>query len=74
MVRPSKQPTQRAGLVGAPLHQFALGSFRVAVLAEHPEDQPHLIEYWPHFAGQIELDEPFGRIREAIDEARASAR
>jgi hypothetical protein len=62
------------GSGGAPLHQFALGTFRVAVLAEHPEDQPHLMEYWPHFACQIELDEPFGRIREAIDEARAIAR
>ncbi len=32
------------------------------------------MEHWPQFADQIELDEPFGRIREAIDEARASTR
>jgi len=60
-----------SGLGGAQLHPFALGNFRVAVLAEHPEDEPYLIEYWSYFAGQIELDEPFHRIREAIDEARA---
>jgi hypothetical protein len=59
---------------GARLQQFVLGSFQVAVLAEHPEDQTQLTQYWTQFAGQIELDEPFGRIREAIDEARASAR
>jgi hypothetical protein len=62
------------GSAGAQLHPFALGSFRVAVLAEHAEDEPCLIECWPHFAGQIELGEPFHRIREAIDEARASSR
>ena len=32
------------------------------------------MEHWPVFASQIELQEPFGRIREAIDEARANVR
>lgn len=59
---------------GARLQPFALGSFQVAVVAEHPEDQTQLTQCWSQFAGQIELDEPFGRIREAIDEARTSAR
>jgi hypothetical protein len=59
---------------GAPLQPFVLGGYRLAVHADHVADQPHFIEHWPQFADQIELDEPFGRIREAIDEARASAR
>ncbi|MHB8972611.1 MAG: hypothetical protein ACYC3X_21525 [Pirellulaceae bacterium] len=59
---------------GAPLRPFVLGGYRLAVHAEHVADQSHFSEHWPHFAEQIELDEPFGRIREAIDEARASAR
>ncbi len=58
----------------AHLRPFELGGYRLAVHAEHADDQPHFVESWPHFADQIELDEPFGRIREAIDEARASAR
>ncbi len=62
------------GSVGARLQPFPLGGFQVAVLAEHAEDQSQLMECWPQFAGQIELDEPFGRIREAIEEARASTR
>jgi hypothetical protein len=67
-------PSATPAWAGARLQQFALGDCRVAVLAEHAEDQPHVMECWPQFAGQIELDEPFGRIREAIEEARASAR
>ncbi len=62
-----------SGSGGAPLQAFPLGSYRVAVLAERPEDEPYLVEQWAHFAGQIEMDEPFHRIREAIDEARASS-
>lgn len=64
----------RAGLGFALLPRFSLGSVDVAVLAEHPEDQPQLLECWTQFAGQIDLHEPFGRIRDAIDEARASTR
>ncbi|MHB0955080.1 MAG: hypothetical protein ACYC0X_01745 [Pirellulaceae bacterium] len=58
----------------APLRLFELGGYHLAVHAEHADDQPHFVARWPHLADQIELDEPFSRIREAIDEARASAR
>jgi hypothetical protein len=56
------------------IHSFSWESYRLAVHAEHEADEPHFVEHWPVFASQIELQEPFGRIREAIDEARSNAR
>ena len=52
------------------LHHFPLGPYQLAVNPDHPEDETTLASCWPEFADQIDLDEPFGRIREAIDEAR----
>ena len=56
------------------IHPFSWESYWLAVHAEHGADEPHFVEHWPVFASQIELQEPFGRIREAIDEARSNAR
>lgn len=56
------------------LHPFAWEGYHLAVHAEHGADEPHFVQHWPVFAPQIELQEPFSRIREAIDEARSNAR
>lgn len=56
------------------MHPFAWECYRLAVHAEHGGDEPHFVQHWPAFASQIELQEPFSRIREAIDEARSNAR
>lgn len=56
------------------MHPFCWERYRLAVHAEHSGDEPHFVQHWPAFASQIELQEPFSRIREAIDEARSNAR
>jgi hypothetical protein len=55
------------------LRHFSLGAYRLAVDALHGQDEQVLTNCWSHFADQIELGEPFDRIREAIDEARRGA-
>ncbi len=75
------QPEQRAwrpdpphaGPGGLALHWFEVGSYRVAVDAAFRQDESKLSACWPQFASAIDLLEPFGRIREAIDEARRGA-
>jgi hypothetical protein len=52
------------------LHHFSLGPYQLAVDQLHRDDETILIGCWPEIAGRLDLDEPFGRIREAIDEAR----
>jgi hypothetical protein len=56
------------------MRPFRWENYRLAVHVEYGADAPQFLEQWPAFAPQVELQEPFGRIREAIDEARASAR
>ena len=51
-----------------------LGNYRLAVAADYPEDLDRLRQQWSVFAEQIEIVEPFSRIREAIEEARQSTR
>lgn len=65
-------PSSEEGTAGD-LSQFQLGTYRLAVDRQYPDDQTTLVESWPEFADHINLDEPFGRIREAIDEARRGA-
>lgn len=55
------------------LSHFDLGAYRLAVDEHYPDDEATFLESWPEFAGHINLDEPFDRIREAIDEARRGA-
>jgi len=66
--------SELAGASHTRMHPFRWQNYHLAVHAEHGADEPHFVQHWPAFASQIELQEPFGRIREAIDEARASAR
>lgn len=66
-----EQACGRMELPGLPLERFTLGAYQLGVLAAHPDDRAQVTEHWPQFADQIALEEPFSRIREAIDEARS---
>lgn len=46
----------------------------LAVAADYPGDVECVRRCWPLFAEQIDLEEPFGRIRDAIEEARNGVR
>jgi hypothetical protein len=64
--------------LGAPfadrLHAFVLGGHRLAVSEPHAQDVQTITQRWQAYADSFDLHEPFGRIREAIDEARRSTR
>jgi hypothetical protein len=55
------------------LHTFHVGSRQLAVLQDYEEDAELIAQRWEPLAGDFDLREPFGRIREAVDEARRSA-
>jgi hypothetical protein len=56
------------------LREFSVGQQRVAVLETHEEDARIITQRCEDFADSFDLREPFNRIREAIDEARRTAR
>ena len=56
------------------LHEFSVAGQSLAVLQTHERDAETVSRRWEPFAAGFDLVEPFGRIREAIDEARRSAR
>lgn len=58
----------------AELHRFSVAGQSLAVLQSHERDAETVNRQWEPFANGFDLVEPFGRIREAIDEARRSAR
>jgi len=58
---------------GLRLHTFQVGSQRLAVLQGHEQDAPIIVKHWEPSAADFDMLEPFGRIREALDEARRSA-
>ena len=55
------------------LHTFHVGSHHLAVLQDHEADAELIAQRWEPLAADFDLLEPFGRIREAVDEARRSA-
>lgn len=55
------------------LHSFLLGGYRLAADPRHAQDESVLSECWAQLEGSVDLREPFGRIRDAIDEARRGA-
>jgi len=55
------------------LHCFSLGGQRLAVSQAYESDEREITARWQPYATTFDLSEPFDRIREAIDEARASA-
>jgi hypothetical protein len=58
---------------GPHLHAFEIGRNRLAVTAERQADRPQLANRLEALAG-FDLSEPFGRIREAVEEAHKGAR
>lgn len=56
------------------LLSFKIGSFNVAVENRFSSDQPTVLEHWKTHGHSLDLTEPFGRIREALEEAQKSAR
>ena len=56
------------------LHAFSMAGQSLAVLQTHERDAETINRRWEPFAAGFDLVEPFSRIREAIDEARRSAR
>lgn len=56
------------------LHCFEFDHYRLAVADDHREDRDQLAHWWSQISPQIDLAEPFTRIREAIGEAWQSAR
>jgi hypothetical protein len=57
-----------------PLLRFRLGCNELAVPEEAQDDRQRIIEQVGTLADAFDLTEPFGRIREAIDEAHRTAR
>jgi hypothetical protein len=58
----------------AQLHEFSVAGQSLAVLPAHAKDAEIVNRQWEPLANGFDLVEPFGRIREAIEEARRSAR
>jgi len=56
------------------LHRFSLGALQLAVPESHRDDQSQVVSQWQPHAEEFDLAEPFGRIRDAIEEARRAAR
>jgi hypothetical protein len=56
------------------LLHFPLGAHQLAVCNSHQNDRENVTESWRPFADDFDLTEPFGRIREAIEEARRRAK
>ncbi|MGY8767329.1 MAG: hypothetical protein ACKVH8_02700 [Pirellulales bacterium] len=54
--------------------KFQLSDHNVAVCALHPEDQKSIEQTWQEHLSEIDLNEPFGRIQEAIQEAQQGGR
>lgn len=56
------------------LHCFSLGEQQLAVAEAYENDEREIAARWQPYATTFDLNEPFDRIRDAIDEARASAK
>jgi len=62
--------------VPAPKHlqliHFQLGATQLAIAARHEEDRDQILRDWDAHTESLDFSEPFGRIRDAIDEAQKS--
>ncbi|PQO39051.1 hypothetical protein C5Y96_04085 [Blastopirellula marina] len=67
----SSYGSETAQLAVAPPHirSFQLGGYEVAVSAQHEADRAVLESLWQEKSIDLDLNEPFTRIREAIEEA-----
>lgn len=55
-------------------NRFKLAGYSLANLDTCPEDTEHLLSYWKQTDPQIDLEEPFGRIADALVEAHPAAK
>jgi len=55
------------------LARFSLGEHELAVASKYEHDRSLVVARWQPYAEGFDLTEPFGRIREAIQEAQRSA-
>jgi hypothetical protein len=55
------------------LRVFRVGAHCLAVDGQRPEDEAQVVQIWQPHAADFDLREPFGRIREALEEARRSS-
>jgi hypothetical protein len=73
---PGRQPPQMdppSDLASGRLLLFSVGPHRLAVSRQHGDDREQVVSRLRPLADDLDLAEPFGRIREAIDEARQRA-
>jgi hypothetical protein len=76
---PADRLRRDEGALGPPppfalrMHTFQVGNERLGILQDHQADADTIIQQWEPLAADFDLREPFGRIREAVDEARRSA-
>ena len=63
-----------AGLPGSGLVSIRLGQNDILLPAAYSADEQIIKDRWPAQADDLDLTEPFSRIREALDEAQKSAR
>ena len=56
------------------LRSFQLAGHELAVDAAHERDRQQIMEKWPQLDAHLDLSEPFGRIREALEEAQKNAK
>jgi hypothetical protein len=75
--QPSREGSYRldaAHGVSRPTHAFSLGAQRLAVASDFADDETRARESLATIVDRFDLAEPFGRIREAIEEAQRSSR
>jgi hypothetical protein len=70
----AREGEPREGEAPAEPRAFRLARNRVATAPHYASDQPRILAAWPPQADHLDLNEPFVRIREALEEAQKSAR
>lgn len=56
------------------LHRFHLADQRLALPEDYRNDENNVVQTWQAFADGFDLFEPFGRIHDAINEARGGGK
>jgi hypothetical protein len=69
-----REDEAREGEAPAEPRPFRLARNHVAPAPHYASDQQAILAAWPAQADHLDLREPFGRIREALEEAQKSAR
>ena len=67
-------PSQPDAATSGSFLSLALGDYRAALENRYTSDQPAILSRWKEHGHSLDLLEPFGRIREALEEAQKSAR